>query len=90
MQWHRTFLRPPGLQVDRPIHPPPQPLVLHTRYGIREILTAVGWLTASRRTPFQGGVLALPQRNTELLFVTLGKSEGYRDRIAYREHATGQ
>lgn len=63
------------------------PLVLHARYGIREILTAVGWLTAERRTPFQAGVLALPQRKTELLFVTLDKSEGYHDRIAYRDYA---
>lgn len=63
------------------------PLVLHARYGIREILTAVGWLTAERRTPFQAGVLALPQRKTELLFVTLDKSAGYHDRIAYRDYA---
>ncbi len=63
------------------------PLVLHARYGIREVLTAVGWLTAERRTPFQAGVLALAPRRTELLFVTLDKREGYHDRIAYRDHA---
>ena len=63
------------------------PLVLHASYGIREILTAVGWLTAERRSPFQAGVLALQQRKTELLFVTLDKSEGYHDRIAYRDYA---
>ncbi|HQY10351.1 MAG TPA: DUF3427 domain-containing protein, partial [Burkholderiaceae bacterium] len=63
------------------------PLVLHAAYGIREVLTAVGWLTAVRRTPFQAGVLALPARRTELLFVTLDKSEGYHDRIAYHDYA---
>lgn len=63
------------------------PLVLHARYGIREILTAVGWLTAERRSPFQAGVLALPSRRAELLFVTLDKREGYHERIAYRDHA---
>ena len=63
------------------------PLVLHAGYGVREILTAVGWLTVERRTPFQAGVLALPARRTELLFVTLDKSEGYHDRIAYRDYA---
>lgn len=63
------------------------PLVLHARYGLREILTAVGWLTAERRTPFQAGVLALPERRTELLFVTLDKSEGYHERIAYHDYA---
>ncbi|PXW95441.1 superfamily II DNA or RNA helicase [Sphaerotilus hippei] len=62
-------------------------LVLHAGYGIREILTAVGWLTAERRSPFQAGVLVLAARRTELLFVTLDKSEGYHDRIAYHDYA---
>ena len=63
------------------------PLCLHAAYGIREILTAFGWLTAERRTPFQAGVLALPDRQTELLFVTLDKREGYHERIAYHDYA---
>jgi superfamily II DNA or RNA helicase/HKD family nuclease len=63
------------------------PLVLHASYGIREVLTAVGWLTADKRTPFQAGVLALTDRKTELLFVTLDKSAGYHDRIAYHDYA---
>jgi superfamily II DNA or RNA helicase len=63
------------------------PLVLHGHYQIREILTAVGWLTADNRTPFQAGVLALADRKTELLFVTLDKSKGYHDRIAYHDYA---
>ena len=63
------------------------PLCLHASYGIREILTAVGWLTAERRTPSQAGVLALQNRKVELLFVTLDKSEGFHDRIAYRDYA---
>ncbi len=63
------------------------PLCLHTAYGAREVLTAVGWLTAARRAPFQAGVLPLAGRKTELLFVTLDKSEGYHDRIAYHDYA---
>lgn len=63
------------------------PLCLHAAYGIREILTAVGWLTASRRVPFQAGRLPLESRQTELLFVTLDKSEGYHERIAYHDYA---
>ena len=63
------------------------PLRLHAAYGVREVLTAVGWLTASRRAPFQAGVLPLADRKTELLFVTLDKSEGYHDRIAYHDYA---
>jgi superfamily II DNA or RNA helicase/HKD family nuclease len=63
------------------------PLCLHAAYGVREVLTAVGWLTASRRSPFQAGVLPLSNRQTELLFVTLDKSEGYHDRISYHDYA---
>jgi hypothetical protein len=63
------------------------PLCLHAAYGVREVLTAVGWLTAARRVPFQAGVLPLTSRQTELLFVTLDKSEGYHDRISYHDYA---
>ena len=78
----KAFLRSrpiPGLEDT--------PLCLHAAYEVREILTAVGWLTAQRRAPFQAGVLPLPQRKMELLFVTLDKSEGYHDRIAYHDYA---
>jgi hypothetical protein len=63
------------------------PLCLHAAYGAREVLTAVGWLSAARRAPFQAGVLPLTDRKAELLFVTLDKSEGYHDRIAYHDYA---
>jgi hypothetical protein len=63
------------------------PLCLHAAYGIREILTAVGWLRADRRVPFQAGTLALHERQVELLFVTLDKREGYHERIAYHDYA---
>lgn len=63
------------------------PLRLHARYGVREVLTAVGWLTAAARPPFQAGVLPLRHRRTELLFVTLDKRSGYHERIAYRDYA---
>ena len=73
------------------VHPVPglddTPLCLHAAYGAREILTAPGWLTASRRVPFQADILSLTSRKTELLFVTLDKSEGYHDRIAYHDYA---
>jgi superfamily II DNA or RNA helicase len=63
------------------------PLCLHAAYSAREVLTGVGWLTASRRQPFQAGVLALRDRKTELLFVTLDKTQGYHQRIAYHDYA---
>jgi superfamily II DNA or RNA helicase/HKD family nuclease len=73
----------------RPIPNTPEswPLSLHAAYQQREILTAVGWLRADRRVPFQAGCLAIPEHKTELLFVTLDKSEGYHERIAYRDYA---
>ncbi|MCK0510022.1 DUF3427 domain-containing protein [Aromatoleum buckelii] len=63
------------------------PLTLHAAYQIREILTAVGWLSPERRAPFQAGVLALPEHKTELLFVTLDKRDGFNERIAYHDYA---
>jgi superfamily II DNA or RNA helicase/HKD family nuclease len=63
------------------------PLCLHAAYSAREILTAVGWLNATRRAPFQSGVLPLVERKTELLFVTLDKSEGYHKGISYQDYA---
>jgi hypothetical protein len=63
------------------------PLLLYGRYEIREILTAVGWLNESRRTPHQSGKIALAAAEIECLFVTLDKAEGYHDRISYRDYA---
>ena len=63
------------------------PLCLHAAYGAREVLTAVGWLTAERRVPFQAGVLPLASRKTQLLFVTLDKSAGYHAGISYQDYA---
>jgi superfamily II DNA or RNA helicase/HKD family nuclease len=63
------------------------PLLLHGAYQIREILAAVGFLTPDRYTPHQAGVLALHDRAMELLFVTLDKSAGFHDRIAYHDYA---
>lgn len=63
------------------------PLCMHASYEIREVLTAAGWLTAERRTPFQAGVLPLPDRSVELLFATLDKSSGFHDRIAFQDYA---
>lgn len=63
------------------------PLCLHASYGIREILTGTGWLTATRRAPFQAGTLPLHERRVELLFVTLDKREGFHERFSFRDYA---
>jgi len=73
------FQRLPGLEDV--------PLSLHAAYGIREILTAVGYFTPERRPFFREGTLLLLNRKLELFFVTLDKSEGFHDRIAYRDYA---
>lgn len=78
-----TLLEPqpvPGFPSD-------WPLILHGSYEVREILTAVGWLTAESRSPFQAGVLALTDHRIELLFVTLDKRDGFHERIAYHDYA---
>ncbi len=63
------------------------PLLLHARYGRREILTAVQLLTAAARPSYREGVVTLKERKTQLLFVTLDKSDGFHDRIAYHDYA---
>ena len=63
------------------------PLCLHATYSRREILTAVKRMTPERRPLFREGVVPLADRKTELLFVTLDKSEGYHERIAYHDYA---
>lgn len=81
------------LQAGRNMHNRPlpgleeTPLRLHASYSAREILTAVGWMTATQRAPFQAGVLAIQAMRCELLFVTLDKSAGFHDRIAYHDYA---
>jgi superfamily II DNA or RNA helicase len=70
----------PGVPAD-------WPLSLHAAYHVREILTAVGWLSPDRRPPFVAGVLALHDPKVELLFVTLDKRDGFAERIAYHDYA---
>lgn len=63
------------------------PLCLHASHGLREILTAVGYYTATKRSPHQSGVQALPDRQTELLFVTLDKTNWFSGSTAYHDYA---
>ncbi len=63
------------------------PLMLHGHYERREILTAVGWMTATRRPDAREGVLRLKDRRIELLFVTLDKSSGFHETINFHDYA---
>lgn len=63
------------------------PLALHGSYRIREIQTAFGHMTATRRPMLREGVLAFREEKLELFFVTLDKSSGFHERIAYHDYA---
>ncbi|MBI2202389.1 MAG: DUF3427 domain-containing protein [Candidatus Rokubacteria bacterium] len=51
------------------------PLAVHRHYGRREILTAVGRWTEKTKPDAREGIVRLVDVRTELLFVTLDKSE---------------
>lgn len=63
------------------------PLKLHSAYHIREILAAVGYYNEAAAPPFQAGVLRLTEQKTELLFVTLDKSDALHEGVAYDDYA---
>lgn len=63
------------------------PLCLHGRYTRAEILAAVGKHQDGQRAHNREGMLRLTEHSTELMFVTLDKSEGFHDSIAYRDYA---
>jgi superfamily II DNA or RNA helicase/HKD family nuclease len=63
------------------------PLGLHAAYQRREILTALGVATPTSWHMPREGVLRIPDRHLEVLFVTLDKSAGFHDRIAYHDYA---
>lgn len=81
------------LETQSTLHQVPLPglewseLALHGCYELREILTAVDFLTATERPFFNTGVLRIASRQVELLFVTLDKSVGYHEGISYRDYA---
>lgn len=67
--------------------PPAWPLVLHARYGRRQVQAAVGHSDASRRPAHREGVLLLNEERIELLFVTLDKREGFSEAVRYDDYA---
>jgi superfamily II DNA or RNA helicase/HKD family nuclease len=64
-----------------------QPLCLHAQYQLREILTAIGKHTEYSRPAFREGVYRDEARRIEYIFVTLDKSVGFHESIAYRDYA---
>lgn len=55
--------------------PYPQPLHVHSRYTRDQILAAFGFSTFHQKSPIREGVAFSHDNNTELLFITLKKSE---------------
>ncbi|WP_051208213.1 DUF3427 domain-containing protein [Saccharospirillum impatiens] len=76
---YHTFKHLPGLEQT--------PLRLHAAYQLREILTAVGRWTEDSRPEFREGVLRLHDEKTELIFITLDKSEARHEGVAYHDYA---
>lgn len=52
-----------------------QPLKIHSRYSRDQILSAFGFYTFDKKPSYKEGVAFNKEKNTELLFVTLQKSE---------------
>jgi len=53
----------------------PQPLKVHSRYTKDQILAAFGENSFNKKSSSREGVLNIPAKNSELLFVTLEKTE---------------
>src|SRR5690606_3078963 len=64
------------------------PLPIHGRYRRGEVLAALEITRGGKIPRVQAGVFYDPDRNTDLLFVTLQKTEkGFSPKTMYRDHA---
>ncbi len=73
--------------IHLPATPDEWPLVLHGRYMRAELLAAVGHANSLVRPLSDGGCLVLEACRTELLFVTLDKSEGFAEHVQFNDYA---
>lgn len=65
-------------------------LCLHGCYTSTEVALALGWFTPERQAPVTAGVLSLKEQMLEVFFVTLDKTEGFHESIAYTDCAISQ
>jgi len=79
----RSSLEP----IPLPGAPQEWTLSLHGRYSRSEILSAVGISTEIARPRSDSGCELLPEIKIEILFVTLDKSEGFEERVQYKDYA---
>ncbi len=76
------------LDIDLPY---PQPLKLHSRYTREQILAAFGASTFQRQSTNREGVVNLDSKNSELLLVTLEKTEeNYSPTTMYNDYAVSE
>lgn len=59
-------------EIDLPYD---QPLKIHSRYTREQILSAFGFSTFDNKSNIREGIAISKEKNTELLFITLNKSE---------------
>jgi superfamily II DNA or RNA helicase/HKD family nuclease len=74
---------------SRPSQLPPEvPLVLHGRYSRAEVIAALGFGDGTKPKVTQGGILWVPQVNSDVFFVDLRKAErDYSPTTMYRDYA---
>jgi superfamily II DNA or RNA helicase len=77
----RTTARPSPLGPDIP-------LTLHGRYSRQEVIAALGFASGAKPKVTQGGVLWVPQAESDVFFVDLRKAErDYSPTTMYRDYA---
>lgn len=65
-----------------------QPLKIHSRYTREQVLAAFELSKFSKKSSNREGVADIPEKNTELLFITLNKSEeNYSPTTLYNDYA---
>lgn len=76
------------LDIDLPY---PQPLKVHSRYTREQILAAFGDSTFERKSSNREGVVNLDSKKTELLLITLEKTEeNYSPTTLYNDYAVSE
>lgn len=78
--------------IEKPISLPfSQPLQLHSRYTRDQILAGYGFYSFTKKPSYREGVAYSKEKNAELLFVTLNKSEiDFSPTILYKDYAVSQ
>ncbi len=66
----------------------PLPLELYVKYNTDQVLAGLGVHTISKKMPFREGVKYIEDKNTDILFITLNKSEkNFSESTMYEDYA---